>query len=567
MDSNRAFSKILQLGAFLLAGVGLQNAAAQPYFTTSGTTWITSNTTISNTDWALAGPQGDPPRVNLGNGATLTINDPVDGAYLVVGLGGGVGGGPGGSFGLASGATINVVGTAAFPGSGIAVGYMGGIGSFDMAGGTIDLSSTATPATATNLAIGTAGGNGTFTQTGGTVSLGNNFAVGSGAGSVGFYSITGGTLQNTTSGVSGIHYVGDDGGTGTLEIGGTATVNFAGTSGLWIGGDGVGGSGPSSGLVEQDGGTVTFTGNGIYLAGQVGDTGTYELNDGTLEIGGGKLMKGAGDALFQMNGGTLRVIESGLVTAVDTMLVTNSVSTIDTNGLSARFQGEFSGGGDLDKTGDGQLLVSGSATVGALQIAEGSARIDGDLVAESVRVGDETDATELELRSANNHVTGDVTLEVGAALIGAISAEGTMTVEMGALQDLKKLSQATETGSYILDGELTVDLSGVDFNLARLTAELILIGDDATISFYASGTRPAIGTNFAFFSDMGTVSGFENIEFIGLGSLGGWVFTLDDETGVINAVPEPSTYALIALGAALVWMMRRRRSAGVIPGR
>ncbi len=52
-----------------------------------------------------------------------------------------------------------------------------------------------------------------------------------------------------------------------------------------------------------------------------------------------------------------------------------------------------------------------------------------------------------------------------------------------------------------------------------------------------------------------------------MGSLGGWVFTLDDETGVINAVPEPSTYALIALGAALVWMMRRRRSAGVIPGR
>ncbi len=106
---------------------------------------------------------------------------------------------------------------------------------------------------------------------------------------------------------------------------------------------------------------------------------------------------------------------------------------------------------------------------------------------------------------------------MGAALIGAISARGNHDRRDGSSQDLKKLSQATETGSCILDGELTVDLSGVDFNLARLTAELILIGDDATISFYASGTRPAIGTNFAFFSDMGTVSGFENIEFIGYG--------------------------------------------------
>ncbi len=85
----------------------------------------------------------------------------------------------------------------------IAVGYVrAGIGSFDMAGGTIDLSSTATPATATNLAIGTAGGNGTLHPTGGTVSLGKSTLrlVPVRAASASTRS-PGETLQNTTSGV------------------------------------------------------------------------------------------------------------------------------------------------------------------------------------------------------------------------------------------------------------------------------------------------------------------------------------------------------------------------------
>lgn len=554
-----AFYRVSILSALLLAGVFSQNLFAQPYFTTSGTTPITSDATISTTDWVLAGPAGDPPLVTLGNNATLTIDDPTDGAFLVVGYGGVGGGGPSGVFSMSAGTTINVVGTGTFPGSGIAVGYVGGQGTFTMTGGTIDLASTAGSAAVTNLAIGTSSGTGTFVQSGGLVSLGNNFSVGAGAGSVGTYTISSGTLQNTQTAVSGIHYVGDDGGNGTLQIEGDAVVNFAGTSGLWIGGDLVssGDPGPSTGLVVQNGGTVTFTGNGIYLAGQVGDTGTYELNDGVLEIGGGRLMKGNGTALFQLGGGTLRVIGSSLNTSVATALAAGTNSMIDTNGLGARFQSGLSGGGDLVKTGGGQLWVTGTASVGDFDLSEGTARFDDSLVSESIAVAG---GTQLDLRAGSNSAVGDVTVEDGGELVGAVGADGEMLIGVGGVQDLKKFSQATETGSYILEGELRVDLSGVDFNLARITAASVSLGDDAVISFYTSGTRPAVGSEFLLFDTAG-LTGFENIQFVGLGSLAGWVFTLDSDTGIVEAVPEPSTYALIVLGVALVWWSRRRKFA------
>ena len=556
MDVKVAFSKT-HLLALLLAGLVTQNALAQPYFTTSGTTALTTNNTISATDWVLAGPAGDPPLVALSNNAILTINDPTNGAFLVVGLGGGQGGGPAGAFSMNAGTAINVVGTSAFPGSGIAVGYVGGVGSFAMTGGTIDLGSTAGPTTVTNLAIGTVSGTGTFTQTGGLVSLGNNFSVGSGAGSVGTYTISSGTLQNIQTAASGIHYVGDDGGNGTLRIESDSVLNFAGTSGLWVGGDLVstGSPGPSTGLVEQNGGTVTFTGNGIYLSGQADDTGTYELNGGVLEIGGGKLAQGNGTALFQLGGGTLRVIGSLLSTPVNTALAAGSESTIDTNGLGARFQGEFSGSGDLVKVGAGQLLVSGNASTGEFQLNEGTARFDGNLAAESVEVAADT---QLDLRGVTNSTIGDVTIADGGELLGGIGADGTMTVESGALQDLKKLSQATESGSYLLEGELQVDLTGVDFNLARITAAAVSLGDDAVIAFYASGTRPAFDSNFFLF-DAGSLTGFENIQLIGLGSLSTWTFTLDSENGMVNAVPEPSVYVLLLFGFAVIVGVRSHR--------
>jgi hypothetical protein len=555
-ERGRVFG-VLMLSIAFLAVLYAQSLQAQPYFTTSGTTPITSNATISDTDWVLAGPLGDPPLVELGNNAALTINDPTGSAFLVVGYGGVGGGGPAGAFSMNAGTTINVVGTGAFPGSGIAVGYVGGIGSFTMDGGTIDLASTASPTAVTNLAIGTVSGTGSFTQSGGLVSVGNNFSVGAGAGSVGTYAIFGGTLQNTQTAVSGIHYVGDDGGSGTLLIGGDAVVNLAGTSGLWIGGDLVssGDPGPSTGLVQQDGGTVTFTGNGLYLSGQVGDTGTYELNGGVLEIGGGKLMKGSGTALLEMGGGTLRVIGSTLNTTVALGLAFGTASTIDTNGYGARLQSGLSGGGDLVKTGSGQLWVTGTASVGALQLNEGSVRFDDTLASDSITVAE---GTQLDLRAGVNTALNDVTVETGGELLGAVSADGDMTVELGGTQDIKRLSQATETGSYILDGELLVDLSGVDFNLARIKAETISLGEDAVISFYASGTQPAYGSDFRLF-DTESLTGFESIQFVGLGSLADWTFTLDSETGVVEAVPEPSIYLMVAFGVGVAWWIRRRK--------
>lgn len=549
---HRHFSTALRLGGFLAVGATLSGAAAQTVYS-SGTNSITTDTTIS-TYTALAGPVDTPPVLNLGADVTLTVGDGSSTAFLLVGFNGEPTYGRAGIFNQ-TGGTISVVGVegAVFPGSAVAIGDSGGVGTFNLSGGTLDLKTNSGSNKITNLAVGTTGGTGTLAQSGGAVMIGTNFSIGTGsASSNGMYTMTGGTLTGFGVGEgSSFIYLGDEGGTGTWNIGGTANVDLASTTTVYVGGDENGVSG-NTGAIVQSGGTATFDGN-LILGRLAGSTGTYDLDGGTLEIGGNRLLAGDGTASLKLGGGTLKVTGTNLGTAVVTELKAGTSSKIDADGLDAIFDSGVNGSGDLEKVGTGRLIVNGVSSVGSLVVTEGIVSFSNTVATQSVTV---TNAAFLDLRASDNTADGNVTVEDGGMLIGEISADGAMLIEEGGTQALGTFSQDS-SGTYSLEGTLTLDLS-VSPSAARIAANQISLGVEAEIIMNTSGALPLMGSTFSLFS--GSLTGWENVELTGAGALAGYEFSLG-ANGVltVTAVPEPSVVMLMGLGVGVLCFMVRRR--------
>jgi autotransporter-associated beta strand protein len=229
---------------------------------------------------------------------------------------------------------------------------------------------------------GTGGGNGTVNVPAGTLSVGADTAgnqsivVGSGGTSI---------AQLNVSGTGVVTVVG----TGDMNVGAASpgivtqtggTVNlFTGpgaTSWLHVGRQ-------SNGTYTMSGGTLTDP-NELSLADNGGVTGTFNLNGGTLTVGG--IASGSGTGIFNFNGGTLRFVGSGpfgpgfgIISAAN---VQNGGAIIDSNGLTASFYGPLlnAGTGGLTKIGAGQLSLFGTSStfVGGTVVNAGAVVIEAD---------------------------------------------------------------------------------------------------------------------------------------------------------------------------------------------
>ena len=130
------------------------------------------------------------------------------------------------------------------------------------------------------------------------------------------YNITGGTLrtlnpENGNPDTSGHITVGQwDTSVGRLNVGGTGLVEAAANLQL---ADGRGDGPPSTGFVDQSGGTVRVgvagAGN-LTMATNTPGVATYTLRGGVLDLTGGNLTQGAGTATFAMTGGELRNVNA-----------------------------------------------------------------------------------------------------------------------------------------------------------------------------------------------------------------------------------------------------------------
>jgi hypothetical protein len=107
------------------------------------------------------------------------------------------------------------------------------------------------------------------------------------------------------------------------------------------------------------------------------------------------------------------------------------------------------------------------------------------------------------------------------------------------------------------DGLNPLDVVGSPGN-RWTTVGITVLDDSKTISFEFDGIETFRGTyagNFDGLASLGLADTFTSVD-------AGTVFTLYDNLTVV-AVPEPSTFALLAPVAAGAWMIRRRRAAKV----
>ena len=177
----------------------------------------------------------------------------------------------------------------------------------------------------------------------------------------------GGSVTNTNG------YVGYfPGSTGTVEVSGTGS-SWNNSGDLTVGYDG-------SGTVTQNDGHVNVGGT-LYLATDTGSSGTYNLNGGTLSVGG--ITAGAGTYAFNFNGGTLAANNS-FSTSVNATL--SNTATIDTQGYHVGWDGILSGG-SLVKAGAGTLTLNGlNSYTGDTDVNAGTLVVDGSLTS-NVTVG------------------------------------------------------------------------------------------------------------------------------------------------------------------------------------
>jgi autotransporter-associated beta strand protein len=246
------------------------------------------------------------------------------------------------------------------------VGRESGTGILNVDGGTITTTGNG------NMYVGRRNGTGTLNQTAGTIVVNKEFGVGTRDDNkigTGTYNLSGGSL----SAANNIFVGKEQGASGTMAM----TGGTLGTSeSLRIGHN------QATGVLTQSGGTVNVQ-NEVYIGNENSGSsvGTYTLSGtGVLNVGNEVIVgRDNGTGTFNLNGGVLKAKkdESNLIENLDVANVQSSGIKIDSNGFNVSTSQVLTGTGGLEKSGAGQLTLSGANTyAGTTTVAAGALRIE-----------------------------------------------------------------------------------------------------------------------------------------------------------------------------------------------
>ncbi len=371
---------------------------------------------------------------------------------------------------------------------------------------TDDGTLTLTPATATDFT-------GTFVLNAGTLVAGNDGAFGANTD----VELAGGILTNNETGRDISNEINI---TGTSQVAATQSFTLSGAltgNGTLNLGDTTSGNLNISNDLSGFSGTVNYTntsgGNNVNFNGELSTTATFT----TSFVSAGRYLKfNANSTIGELSGDGNILITNG-----NTLTVNQSTDST----YSGVFGAHFSGRGAFTKAGTGTLTLTG-----ANQHTEATTVSGGTLSAENNKALGNT--TSLTVNGGTLDVRGSVadTLTLGAAADLALSS-GTISFDLGTSFD-----QIVSSG-------------GGAFTIAGGTFELIL-GDgfdyDDTYAILAGfgGTNSVSESSLSF-------TGYDDENY--LASLG--------TNGVLSfaAIPEPSSYALLAGFLGLSYVMVRRR--------
>lgn len=334
-----------------------------------------------------------------------------------------------------------------------------------------------------------------FTQSGGTATAPGWFIMASHEGSVATYTLQGGRLSASSE------YLGDRGTAHFIQSGGTNTIN---TAYLELGGDpggvgiydlidgqlsaphqSIGNYSNSTGIFTQSGGTNTV--GYRFILGN-GGTGTYNLNGGVLVTN--EIITYSGAALFKFGGGTLKAKTTFSTTVPVTLTGIGGNANVDTTSGNITFSGSLSGVGGLNKLGAGKLTLSAANTY------TGDTTVSGGT---------------LSLAS-----TGSLLLNISDGQNSLLSVESDAKLDLYGAMKLDVGDVTGSSGAWEL-------VTGSGSRLYEPSFSLAMLG----------------GASFTQASDVWTCT---------TGSRH-WTFT--EATGMLSmvTVPEPSTFALLGIGA------------------
>ena len=387
-------------------------------------------------------------------------------------------------------------------------------------------------------------GTGTLNVTGGSVTDASG-VIGFGGGSVGTATVSSGTWAN-----SGYLYVGSSG-TGTLNVTGGSVTNITGYIGSGTG---------SIGTATVSSGTWANSGN-LYVGGS--GTGTLNMTGGLVTVGG-TLSTGTYGTINLNSGGTLQIGVGGTTGVLGVSTLTNNGTLVFNRSDASTYSGIISGTGAVTKQGTGRLTLDGAnAYSGVTTISGGVLALSGTGAIGTgglnLGSGGVFDIAALASGTYSLPSTGD--------LIGS----GTLTGNGHTLAVLGSFLPGNSPGTVKVDTGLMLDLSGATSTTFDITNPLFtagtydLVDGNGSVTFGGllnlvfSGGIFANGTDvLQLFTNSGGLAGnFTSVYSTGLAA--GQFATFNASTGYVSVVPEPSTYALLAIGAGIVGLTHRRR--------